>query len=187
MNPIEKCFFDQLAEGMFAIDENDVIWRLARYVSLNFSEKGGRMKVSCNRPAFIVTTRGYAKLVFTYYGRKKSIFVHRIVYMHHHGDIPEGLQINHIDGVKLNNTIGNLELVTPRENILHAITVIRTRKNLGSGNNTSKLKKSDIAKIIYYHARRRMDYTQLGLMFGVTRGHIRNIIKRKTWIRALLM
>ena len=38
----------------------------------------------------------------------------------HVGRIPEGLQINHKNGVKADNQLENLELVTRSENMLHA-------------------------------------------------------------------
>lgn len=48
-------------------------------------------------------------------------FVHRLVWLAFCGQPPPGMQINHIDGDKLNNRLTNLECVTPRENVLHAI------------------------------------------------------------------
>lgn len=41
---------------------------------------------------------------------------HRIVWILHYGQIPEGKFIDHIDGNKINNKIENLRLVTHREN-----------------------------------------------------------------------
>ena len=35
----------------------------------------------------------------------------------HKGDIPEGKQIDHIDGNTSNNSIDNLQLLTPRQNM----------------------------------------------------------------------
>ena len=36
------------------------------------------------------------------------------------GDIPDDLEVNHIDGVKSNNRLSNLELLTGSDNIKHA-------------------------------------------------------------------
>jgi len=41
--------------------------------------------------------------------------LHRDIYAYHHGTIPQGFQIHHIDGNPLNNDISNLEALTPAE------------------------------------------------------------------------
>lgn len=43
-------------------------------------------------------------------------YVHRIIWEMHHGPIPEGMQIDHIDGDGLNNRLGNLRLVDHQGN-----------------------------------------------------------------------
>lgn len=45
---------------------------------------------------------------------------HRMIWESVYGPIPEGLQINHINGDKTDNRLENLDLVTQSENILHA-------------------------------------------------------------------
>ena len=42
---------------------------------------------------------------------------HRAVYAGHHGAIPKGMQVHHRNGVKNDNRIDNLELVTPSQNM----------------------------------------------------------------------
>lgn len=63
--------------------------------------------------------RGYlgARIVFS--GRYRRLLIHRLVAMTYLGD--SGEQVNHIDGNKHNNSVLNLEWVTPKENIRHAI------------------------------------------------------------------
>lgn len=57
--------------------------------------------------------RGYLKVFIN----KKHIYSHRAIYQAFHGDVPDGKQIDHIDGDKANNDISNLRLVTASENI----------------------------------------------------------------------
>lgn len=46
----------------------------------------------------------------------KCIGVHRLVWLFHNGEIPEGMVIDHIDGDTTNNNISNLRVVTRRHN-----------------------------------------------------------------------
>jgi len=50
----------------------------------------------------------------------KQLYVHRLVATYFINEIPQGMEINHIDGVKHNNHVSNLEIVTRSENSLHA-------------------------------------------------------------------
>jgi hypothetical protein len=73
--------------------------------------------------------------------------VHRLVYLCHGGDIPVGMQINHIDGNKLNNHIDNLETVTATENMFHATGTGLLPAQKGEKNSQSKLTDKIVRKI----------------------------------------
>lgn len=45
--------------------------------------------------------------------------VHRLIWIYHNCYIPTGLQIDHIDGDKINNKIENLRCITQIENLQH--------------------------------------------------------------------
>lgn len=42
---------------------------------------------------------------------------HRLIYAYHYGIIPEGMQIDHVDGNRCNNNIQNLRLASASENM----------------------------------------------------------------------
>lgn len=59
------------------------------------------------------TNRGY---IYINIGAKKSVAVHRLMWEHVNGPIPEGMEIDHIDGNPSNNKISNLRCVTRIQN-----------------------------------------------------------------------
>lgn len=75
------------------------------------------------QPRFIIQCkhgRGYTQFVVSEKGLLKSYLTHRFVYSCFYGEIPEGMQIHHIDHDKQNNELDNLQMVTDEENKLHA-------------------------------------------------------------------
>lgn len=61
-------------------------------------------------------TKGYRRACITVDGRKFTFFVHAIVWALEKGEWPS-MWIDHIDGDRQNNRIGNLRLATPSQNI----------------------------------------------------------------------
>lgn len=63
--------------------------------------------------------RGYL-IVITKLGLK---MVHRIIYETFKGEIPDGMEIDHINTIKTDNRLENLRLVTHKENCNNPLTV----------------------------------------------------------------
>ena len=53
-------------------------------------------------------------------GKNVLMYVHQIVAVAFRGEPDYGLEVNHIDGNKLNNVLSNLEYVTHKRNMEHA-------------------------------------------------------------------
>lgn len=66
------------------------------------------------------TSRGYQKTTISVSGVKRWRLVHRIVWETHRGPIPEGMEIDHINGDKADNRISNLRVVTHGDNLRYA-------------------------------------------------------------------
>ena len=91
----------------------------------------------------------------------------------------EDLQVNHMDGDKLNNHLINLEWVTGRDNILHAYdTGLIT--NIGEGSPNAILSNADVLEIL-----QRLDTGEsqrdIALDYGVSQSCISMINRGYNW------
>lgn len=75
------------------------------------------------------TTKRDGKHYFTVTISQKKYSVHRIVWIMINGDIPDGMEIDHINRDRYDNRIENLRLVTKSQNSLNKTTTIRKRYN----------------------------------------------------------
>jgi len=66
-------------------------------------------------------------------GKPYSIQKHRAVWIEHHGEIPEGMVIHHINGNKKDNRIENLECLTRKEHAKRHLKTNRKRTIYPSG------------------------------------------------------
>jgi hypothetical protein len=96
-----------------------------------------------------------------------------MVWIFFNGPIVSG-QINHLDGNKENNSINNLELVTAKENIIHAV-VTGLNDTRGEKNARAKLTDKEVAQI-----KRMLGTTtqrNIANIYGVHESHISAIKK----------
>ena len=83
------------------------------------NDEGEIMNIRLRNPRKgYLSNRGYLKCVITTEESKiKNYFSHRFVFECFYGLIEKGKQINHINSIKVDNRLKNLEVVTPSENV----------------------------------------------------------------------
>ena len=114
-------------------------------------------------------------------GKQKFFTVARMVAELYVPNPNKYLQVNHIDGNPLNNSVNNLEWVTQSQNIRHAINV--GLKNMKGINNTSaKLSPTMVEQAKLDYNTHQYSLRQLASKYNVSYTAIRYAIKEKTWI-----
>ena len=134
----------------------------------------------------IITPYGYSSVTICADNLHRRVFIHRLVAEAFIGPIPDGNEINHIDGCKTNNSVGNLEIVTRSENIRHAFKhgfydSPRAGFQSGSANLNAKLKESDVIHILLCLRLDVSTVRELAKRHGVNPETVYDIVHGKTW------
>ena len=96
-----------------------------------YSKNGKPLKFSINHG-------GYCIVNFLISGVRKGFSVHSLVAKQFLNEPDtDKTQVNHKDGVKINNSLSNLEWVTPKENMRHRADILGY-DNAGSNNSRAK-------------------------------------------------
>ena len=158
-------FLPQIKD-LYTVYEDGTIW----------SDRVGKMKTR-NRPG---TTYQIINFM-TVEGKKQTFRVHILVMMAFKPcDNMETLEVNHIDGVKTNNALSNLEWCTPQENQLHAFRIGLQKPRKGESSNFAKLTEGDVKEVFRL---RKQGLTQqaIGDIIGCSKSNISCILKGKSW------
>lgn len=126
----EKLFMKFINKGHFAVDDQGRIWKLKtrRYDPETQVTKSKRIEPKRAETLF---NNGYLVVQLSLKGKKKYCLAHRLVWTYFFGQIPEGYEVNHIDGDRENCSPDNLELLTHQENVLHSARELKEKRRRG--------------------------------------------------------
>lgn len=128
----------------------------------------------------MIGTTGYKCFTISVSGRTKMMKIHRLVAQAFIPNPDNKPQVNHINGIKTDNRVENLEWCTSGENHRHA------RKNglyhPAKGPDTAKAKliDSDIYTIIGLHEG-GASQRQIAYEMCISRRNVRSILSEQTW------
>jgi hypothetical protein len=110
----------------------------------------------------------------------KGKLVHRLVWVAHNGDIPDGLELNHKDGDKTNNKLDNLELMTHIDNCKHAFDT-GLRKPMVGENHPTNIITDEIALEIKNRIANGEQPLAISNTMDVSYYIVKDIKRGKTW------
>ena len=109
-------------------------WRPVRdYEGIYDASNFGRIrslkygKVRILKPA--KNSKGYLQVHLWKNNKAKMLLVHRLVYEAFNGTIPEDYEINHINEIKTDNSLWNLNLMPHLDNIRYGTCIQRSSEN----------------------------------------------------------
>ena len=108
-------------EGCYQISNLGRIRSLPRQTNNQFGKKEKILKLK-------LTRNGYYQIGLRKQSIVKWYLVHRLVYEAFNGTIPENMQVNHINEIKTDNRLSNLNLMTCKENINYGTGIERQVK-----------------------------------------------------------
>jgi len=120
--------------------------------------------------------KGYLKTTLCKEGKMYFYPTHRLVAMAFIPNIHNKREVNHINGIKTDNNVENLEWVTSSENKIHGFKN-NFYNQKGELNNYSKLKKNDVEKILQMLGEKSV--SEISKAFEVSDGTIYRIINGK--------
>ena len=153
-------------EGLYEVSDQGRVRRVQRY-----RKEPGILRLRLSS--------GYCRVDLHRKGAKRFM-VHRLVWEAFVGAIPQDRQINHRDGQKSNNHLGNLELVTASGNALHAVALGLWVNNKGERHGMAKLTWQQVEDIRRLYEKGMLQ-KELAEMFKVSRPQISEIVNRKQW------
>lgn len=159
----------------------DVVGYEGRYVVSN-TGKVKRADVD-KTMKFSVNKKGYLKVALSARGALKSCAVHRVVafaFLENPENKPE---VNHINGVKMENNVENLEWCTRDGNIAHAInTGLRDYKSMtGEKSHLSKLTEKEVREIRLLRSGTKLTLLKIAKKYNVTKDAIYDIVHFRSW------
>lgn len=123
-------------------------------------------------------SRGYAVVPLSKEGHIKTCRVNRLIAKTFIPNPENKGEVNHKNGIKNDDRVENLEWVTPKENMQHALA--NGLVAVGSKSSSSKRTEQEILEIRKLH-REGLGYRKIGRLFSMRPQSVKGIVKRVSW------
>lgn len=158
------------AERVLARIVNDGAWRIDDSGRVYKKTKSGYAR--CKKRL----TTGYLMVRKMICGKRICGLAYRLVWQILNGDIPDGMVVNHKNGIKDDNRPCNLEVTSASENLSHA-----HRSGLhdehGEKNPHAKLTDGEVAQIRLAFSQGGYTQAALAARFGVSHQHVSKLVR----------
>lgn len=163
-------------EGQYQASDHGRIKSLERDVWIPSSSRSKTGFYRCQKEKILSPRKAHGYLNITLWKDSKSYHysVHVLIAMAFLGHKRGELYINHIDGNKHNNHVDNLEIVTCKENVQHALATGLRKYGFDNGSNVLNRKQG---KEALQMRKERHSLQQIADHFGVSIQAIQNTIK----------
>lgn len=124
---------------------------------------------------------GYHQFILTDLSRaRRNFLAHRLVWLVFRGPIKDGLEINHLNGIKTDNNLANLEVCTHSENLIHSWRVLGHQNGAPKGEKhyAARLTNGDVKTI---REARGLSQKILARQFEIDPSTVSKIRSRKRW------
>lgn len=109
--------------------------------------------------------------------RRLTVYVHRLVMFSFSPTTKSNMDVNHINGIKTDNRLENLEWCTRKENIQHSYKMGLSK--IGSQTSSAKITEQDVTQIRLLGETET--YTFISRLFNISRQTVTRIINKERW------
>jgi hypothetical protein len=125
-------------------------------------------------------TNGYHSVALSKLGNTKLKSIHRLVAETFISNPQNKKEVNHINGIKIDNSIENLEWATRSENARHAFKIGKSKKRKGSKHPMAKINEGDVLKMREMRLKGASG-REISKMFNITYSNAMRVLKGNTW------
>lgn len=172
----EEHAYIAVQNGELEVDQDGHVWRVAERRGVRSG--GTRLRPVARRRAEWPLPTGYMQTRTMIDWTARTVLVHRLVWRVFFGPIPDGMQINHKNGVKNDNRPANLELVTPSGNATHAFaTGLRSPQQELDRLPARRLSDEQVRQIRVTYAGRERTMESVAVEFGISLSYTSQLIR----------
>lgn len=162
-------------KGLYQINNFSRVKSLPRNTT-----NGGILKTAKN-------SSGYLMISLCKNGKKKHVYIHRIIAKTFIPNPKNKPCINHKNGIKTDNRLENLEWVTYQENAIHSYKNGLQKIQRGSDRGrVAKLNEKKVKEIRRLYVIKNYSQRQIALKYSLSQSNISHIINYKTWKRKII-